>query len=171
MRKKRTLKYINEQDMKECHTCRTIYQNPSQYFFKDITQPYGLCKICKACDMERQNRKRRERAYFNVPMNCARCGERFFAARCRLNMAKKTGGKAGHYCDVCSPTMQGMGGRSWKGMRRGQNNPAAKFDESFVKHIKEMIEKGLRNKDIARKFGVKPTYVSHIRTKRLWSHL
>jgi hypothetical protein len=171
MRKKRTLKYINEQDMKECHTCRKVYQNPSQYFFKDVTQPYGLCKICKACDMERQNRKRLERAYFNVPINCITCNKRFFTARCRLNQGKKIGSNFGKYCLECSPLMTGLIKKSWNGRRRGSNNPSAKYDESFVKNIKEMIEKGLRNKDIASEFGVKPTYVSHIRTKRIWSHL
>jgi hypothetical protein len=52
---------------------------------------------------------------------------------------------------------------------QGERNPAAKLTAVEVLSIRDLIAKGMANKDIAAVFGVSTSLVSQIRTGRAWS--
>lgn len=63
--------------------------------------------------------------------------------------------------------------RAWKNGRCSKSPKSGKdkYDVSFVLKIKEFINKGYKNKDIAEIFSVKPGWVSSIRNGYIWSSL
>lgn len=50
----------------------------------------------------------------------------------------------------------------------GEDNPDARLTNSEVLRIKVMIEKGMNNQEIAKKFDVTCTNIRHIRSGRTW---
>lgn len=60
--------------------------------------------------------------------------------------------------------LKGSNGKS----PRGENHRDAVFTEKIVRHIRSSNE---RNADIARKYKVNPSSISHIRTYRTWKHV
>jgi predicted XRE-type DNA-binding protein len=55
--------------------------------------------------------------------------------------------------------------------QKGENHTQARLKESDVLEIREMIQKGFKQRDIAEKFRIKRAYVSHIKTRKAWSHI
>jgi len=55
--------------------------------------------------------------------------------------------------------------------RRGVSNGRARLTEADVRQIKTLIEEGVADTQIARKFGVRPGAIWFIRTGRNWSHI
>lgn len=53
----------------------------------------------------------------------------------------------------------------------GELNPAAKLTEQQVRQIKELSRLHLHPREIARAFGVKPSTVTDIQTRRSWQHV
>ena len=61
---------------------------------------------------------------------------------------------------------------SYKGIAKGEKNPRAILAEADVVKIKyELLPQGLKNFEIAAKFGVKPYLISFIRTGKNWGHV
>jgi hypothetical protein len=77
-----------------------------------------------------------------------------------------------HYsprCKSCHIKKDYTGART--GMMLGEKNPTAFLTEDDVREIRRLRADGVRNKDIAAQFGIKPTHASHVGTGRLWSHI
>lgn len=65
-----------------------------------------------------------------------------------------------------------MMNESWRDrISKGENHITAKLNDKKVLKIKRLINKGLSNADIAKIFGVGPTTISSIRTKKRWRHV
>lgn len=55
--------------------------------------------------------------------------------------------------------------------RRGSSSNFAKINEASVLEIRRMLESGIKQKEIAEKFGVDQTLVSQIKRRKIWAHL
>lgn len=55
--------------------------------------------------------------------------------------------------------------------KSGENHPYAKFTNKDILKIREMIQGGVSNKEIAAIFNVDPTSISAIKTGKSWSHV
>jgi len=55
--------------------------------------------------------------------------------------------------------------------RKGGGNPAAKLSAEDIRTIKQMIQDGISNKELANRFKVSAPTISMIRTGRTWSHI
>lgn len=57
----------------------------------------------------------------------------------------------------------------FKNMFSGKNNPNCKYDMETIIEIKQMINMGLSNVEIGRKFGINANYIQAIRSGKRWS--
>lgn len=58
-----------------------------------------------------------------------------------------------------------------KGPLNGSNNGNSILTESEVSQIKQLLNKGYTHKTIAKRFNVSRATITHIKNKRLWSHI
>jgi hypothetical protein len=89
-----------------------------------------------------------------------------------------------HTCDnpaCCNPQHLSLGTQA-ENMRqclergrwhdqRGKGNNAAKLTDDAVKEIRFLCDLGIRQKSIAKKFGISPRQVRTIRARKQWCHI
>ncbi len=54
---------------------------------------------------------------------------------------------------------------------KGESNGSSKLTETKVRVIRKLLSTGLRQKDIAARFGVKQTVISSIKLRKTWRHI
>lgn len=54
---------------------------------------------------------------------------------------------------------------------QGSNNGRSKLTEEDVLNIRKMLEEGITQSTLSKKFNIHQTTVSNIRTRKLWPHL
>jgi hypothetical protein len=57
------------------------------------------------------------------------------------------------------------------GDRRGENAPRAKLNNEMVLAIRRRCEAGERKNALAKEFGVTPTHIGYIASRKLWAHI
>lgn len=55
--------------------------------------------------------------------------------------------------------------------QKGEKGPSAKLNENQVKEIRTQLINGIRQRSLAKKYGVGQQTISHINTGRSWSHV
>ncbi len=156
-----------------CRKCFKELPRTNEFFSKNCAnKKYGLMIICKICDNKRRSEKEKLRAYHNQPKRCITCNGFFYQSLSNINKAKKRnyirGAKA---CSKVCSTSVGMTGKSWKGSRRGENNPNSVLNDNTVRLIKSDIAKGIKNREIAKLYNINAKHISRIRTNRCWTHI
>ena len=167
---------INE---RTCGHCLKKFPRTPEHFHSNLVNSYGLSTVCKACSNLYRTIQYRKKAYHHIPRRCKTCDSFFYTTRAHLNKGKRRNNKNwGSFCSIfCArhcPDVNigtGMKGKSWNGRRRGENNPANKYSVELIKEIKILIKTGERNRDIAEKFKMHPSYISNIRRNRIWAHV
>lgn len=161
---------------KQCTLCNEILKANKNNFHHSGTCRNNLNSRCKACS----NKLRRQRWYskssHNVPCFCYYCGSFFYQAMLIINKIKKYQKSqfpklyCGKECSLLDGNY-GRQGKSWKGRRRGENNPNAILNSKQVIAIKKQIKKGIKNSEICDLFKIKPAHVSRIKSERIWAHI
>lgn len=55
--------------------------------------------------------------------------------------------------------------------QHGEHNPSSKLRDADVRRIRELAEKGIRNKELALMFGVSKPLVTLITQRKIWKHV
>ena len=55
--------------------------------------------------------------------------------------------------------------------QKGENHAQSRLTELDVLQIRESLEKGVKQKILAEKYGVQRSYISEIKIRRVWSHI
>jgi hypothetical protein len=163
--------------LRTCGRCDDTMPATPEYYHRNVRAKDGCTNLCKYCDNLVRKIRFQTKASHNLKMRCAHCESFFWKDLATRNKVIRKNKNARFYCSKSCASKEnlnfafGTKGASWNGARRGDKNPNAKMTNNQVLEIKASIKAGLRNCEIAKRFGMNPDTVSHIRHGKLWGDI
>lgn len=168
-------KFIDRDGFKTCTKCEIEFSSTTEFFHGNNRAYDRLSSHCKHCNNLERSIRQKFRLSHNIPRRCIVCNTFFWAARADMNKIKRKYGLDGGIfcsrdCQKIHPTRGlGMKGKSWDGRRVGVNNPNAKYDIECIRYAKVLINEGNRLVDISKKINISESYLSLIKSGRVWA--
>lgn len=159
-----------------CRTCKLTLPRTNQHFSKNLRDPLKFNRVCKPCDNKRRTEKEKQRAYHHHPRRCKTCDQFFWASKGCMAKSIRRGMNGGVYCSrLCAKDEikgnYGMKGKSWKGRRKGENNPNARLNVELVREIKSRLRFGMPVFLVAAAFQLNYSTVHAIKSGKTWNHV